>query len=808
LIVAVASALISCYPVVFFGKSFVSPNILGSAMLYQTPPFLPGYKSTALEFPKGSDTGAMLWQNLPYSFIQSRALLRDHELPLWNRYNAGGTPLLAQGLSMFGDPLHTIVVAAGGAAWAWDLKFILAKALFCLALGLLVFRSAAHLPSALILTASSAFLGFFSYRFDHPAFFSMCYAPWLLLSWLEISKATTSRGFAGWAGALLLASWAELNSGGVKEGYMLLLSLHGCGLLVFALTAQGLRLRKLIYLCALGIAFLLLSAPIWMPFIDTLKNSMTAYDNPPSWQIQPGLILGLFDEIFYRSLNAEGEVFNPSANFLVLLGCLSALACFQSLLRNRTFVAIALGAMPPLALIFGIVPSAVISKIPVLRNVSHIDNTFSCVLIIEAIVVAGFGLKCLFARGARRGWSRDYLVITLAFLGLLGLYLGFTHARQRSPDEFIPPGQLIVPNAFFYVYCASVIAAFFLLPVLVRLAFRRPRTLGLVIPLAAICFVALHWRFGMHLQTHVTQIDDAVVNPQVRVDLEAHSRAIDFIKDRPDPSRTVGVGNTFFAGYNGISGLESITGSDPLQNIYFRDLVVSARIPLVWIWRWVVEKQNLNEMLPILNILNVRYFLDDRNAADMHHPGFSKIADLDLKVYENTSAWPRAFYVDSAITYDSIDQFLGMTRNGGGGPFAAIERKDALASPVTLPTAGTLGNQQTMPARNYQFTNNTTTFSIDAPGAGIAVLAETYVPDDFIVRLNGARTYYFRVNQAFRGVWIPKAGTYRISYSYWPRRFTISLLMAAGGVLIIAAAAVTLLRSPRGAVGPSSPAVS
>src|ERR1019366_855507 len=107
-------------------------------------------------------------------FVQHRALAGG-ELPLWNRYNSCGSPLLGQGQSMFGDPLHLFVILADGASWAWDLKFLIAKWGFALALGLLVLAVTRHLPAALIVSAAAPFVGFFVYRINHPAFFSMCY---------------------------------------------------------------------------------------------------------------------------------------------------------------------------------------------------------------------------------------------------------------------------------------------------------------------------------------------------------------------------------------------------------------------------------------------------------------------------------------------------------------------------------------------------------------------------------------------------------------------------------------------------------
>src|ERR1700748_1648523 len=134
--VAIASVLISCYPIVFCGRSFVSANCV--PMLYSGLPSMPGDTETETENFKGSDAGAIMWHDVPNSVIQSRALFRDGELPLWNRYNSCGLTLLGQGQSMFGELFHFIPVLAGGEAWAWDLKFVLAKVLFCFGVGLAV----------------------------------------------------------------------------------------------------------------------------------------------------------------------------------------------------------------------------------------------------------------------------------------------------------------------------------------------------------------------------------------------------------------------------------------------------------------------------------------------------------------------------------------------------------------------------------------------------------------------------------------------------------------------------------------------
>jgi hypothetical protein len=780
LVVSILSVLVSCYPVVFFGRSFVSANNV--PLLYTGAPTVPGHFDRRSENFNSSDLGAMMWHDVPNSFIQSRALFRDGELPLWNRFNSCGVTLLGQGQSMFGDPLHMLVVAAAGEAWGWDLKFLLAKILFCFGLGLAVRATSRHLPAALLFAFSSAFIGFFSYRFNHPAFFSVCYAPWLLVCWLEITQATTTRESARWAAGLLLATWAELNSGTAKEASMLLLSLHGSGLLIFFLSPTPYRGRKFIDVCVIGAAFLLIAAPVWLTFLEALQKAYVPYKEAAlAFQIQPGLLIGFFDEIFYRAVNPASMVYNPSANFLVLLGTILALIYLRSLIRNPVFVGTGLGALASAALVFGVIPSALIEKVPMINHIWHIDNIFSCVLLIQLFVLAGFGVSSFLTRGTQRRWKLDFIFFALALLALVGSYLGLTGALQRIPNAFAPLERVDAQGPFFYLYSFSLIAALLALPWLARAIVRRSPFLVLAVPFALICLLGLHWRHGFQLNTGIAQIDDYVVNPAPRLDLSAPSTALHAIENETGVFRAVGFGSVLFPGYNGIPGVESIYGPDPLVSPYYHELLLAGGVKQEMSWRWIVDRSSLKANLPLYSLLNVRYFLDMPDSVRPTGPASDR-PRWDLDISKNDSAWPRAFFADKVRTYDRLEQFLEMLRQADSHPFAAVQNGDVTGLPDEAFASGEAKNA---PARDYRLTSNTTTFTIDAPAPGVAILTETYVAGDFRVRVNGTPASYFRVNHAFRGVALPAAGKYVISYSYWPQHFTLSLLMAAFGALLL-----------------------
>jgi len=73
-LVAAVAVVASAWPVVFLGRSYVSPNN-GTILLYDGFPTLPGYTSAQTADVSGSDIGAVMWQHVRFSIMQRRALL-------------------------------------------------------------------------------------------------------------------------------------------------------------------------------------------------------------------------------------------------------------------------------------------------------------------------------------------------------------------------------------------------------------------------------------------------------------------------------------------------------------------------------------------------------------------------------------------------------------------------------------------------------------------------------------------------------------------------------------------------------------
>jgi hypothetical protein len=154
-----------------------------------------------------------------------------------------------------------------------------------------------------------------------------------------------------------------------------------------------------------------------------------------------------------------------------------------------------------------------------------------------------------------------------------------------------------------------------------------------------------------------------------------------------------------------------------------------------------------------------------------------------LKVGRRPSAWPRAFFVDGVTTYDTVPDLLNKVSDVGR-PFAAVQTTDGEASSATRDL--TMPSGDVVPATRYRLTTNTTSFAVRAPSAGVAVLSETFLPDDFHATLNGASVPYFRVNQAFKAVKIPSRGDWIVKFEYRPVHWELSLGLAGIGLVLLA----------------------
>jgi hypothetical protein len=421
-------------------------------------------------------------------------------------------------------------------------------------------------------------------------------------------------------------------------------------------------------------------------------------------------------------------------------------------------------------------------KVPFLANVHNFNNVFSCVAIVHLGVLAGWGFSI--ARPYLKDGQalRCTLIVTVSWLLLFVPY--FLHE---------PPGWAYKPVwhgwSELTLYHGVVYIHIVLLPlaawVLLRTASRRLRRIPITrieigMMVVAVGFILV--RHGQHAP--FVEPNAFLMTPGTRPDLLRSSPAIEFLQGvtSEEPGRVIGTNGNLFPGFATVHDLEGINGPNALDNRQYREFSEAAGVATPGDWRYEMTTAELPKWRPVLDFLNVRYIA--AAPEELSNPsGYVKVGRFDLEVYRSEHSWPRAFFTNRLEYYDTTGQFVEMIRERASiAPFAAVQTSDSISPLNSLPRSEGVESASVVAARDYSLETNRTSFTIDAPGPGVVVLQEPWLAEDFEAAVDGYPAPYLRINHAFKGVIIPGAGTYRVEFTYWPRGFTLCLMLAAAGL--------------------------
>ena len=520
-------------------------------------------------------------------FVESRSLLEHGELPLWNRYSHAGETLIGQAISMLGDPLQWLVILGHGSAWAWDLKFLVAKFFFCCGLGLLALRLLDNRILSLIYSALAAYCGAFFFINSHPAFFVFSYAPWILLAaikWFDLGSGRQ----ATWGLIWLLANFACFNAGHVEVGVVLIGGLNLTAL-IYALTGCRDFLNVVRILGRVGLSTLLflgLTAPVWLSFLVSLPGSFTAHEKIHVAHLPITILAGVFDDLFYLLLQPNVAT-APGTSLLIFVGCGLSLLRWRQL-KSERFYWINTGAILWwIGCIFGRVSSSLIAAVPLLNRVGHVETDFSYLLVMHLTLQSAYGFKSLTGKVKLGDLVIELMCTAGIFAGLVVLYFsGNAH-------------QPVVPWNYFLCAAAGAIGA----PLLFVFLLRRQQQM-LLLGWAGILILGFipNFRFGLYNFGN----DDLLMLPGPRVALNSPSEAVNTIKaDRSEPFRMVNIPWGFMGNYSAVYELEDIRSCSPLSNEEFIDLI--RQFPGMELSSvWELEVVDPVQAQPLLNLLNVK----------------------------------------------------------------------------------------------------------------------------------------------------------------------------------------------------------
>jgi hypothetical protein len=769
-LVSLLAVVINCYPIIFCGRSYVSPVCVTGVLVYGLWPQVPGMEagSAPIVLQHGSDTEATMCWEVPVGFIESRSLLEQGELPLWNRYGHAGDTLIGQAISMLGDPLQLIVILGRGSAVAWDIKFLAAKFLFCVGFGLLILRLLENWTLSLIYSALAAYCGAFFFINNHPAFFVFAYAPWILLAaieWLDVRTGRSVRWLLVW----LLVNYGCFNAGHVEVGVVLIGGLN-LAAVAWALTCCRKVADAARVLGRMGVGtlcFLGLTAPVWISFLVSLEGSFTLHGEVKVVQLSPTALPGVFDDLLYILLrpNDFASAIAPGTSLLVLAGCSFSVWRWRQL-KGEPFFWVNTGAIGLWGgCVFGWVPSFLLATIPLLNRVGHIGADFSYLLVIHLTIQSAYGFKCVAKVENLRQVAGDVACVGGIFAGMILLYsFGYVH-RPIPWNYFLCAGMGALGAPLLFVFLKS----------------RQQQTLTLGwVGIIILGFIP-NFRFGLYHRGN----DALLMLPGPRVALNTPSQAIDKIKtDKSGPFRVVGLELSLMGDYSAVYELENIFSCAPLSNGEFIKLIRS--FPGMDLrGDWTVQVIDPDQAQPLLSLLNVKYLLASPDGSIHRKLDFHLAERSDFGVWENLQVWPRAFFANQVVSITSNEQFIAHLLKNGRQPFIALSR-EAIETHPGLQQLESTNRANISAATNYRLRANSTEFDIHAPSPGMVCLTEGQAKD-FTALVNNEPKKVLTVNRAFKGIYLDQPGDYHVQFIYRPRYWRLACVffwISAGAVIL------------------------
>ena len=293
----------------------------------------------------------MMWAILPYTMVQREALAHG-EFPLWNRYNTIGEPLWGQAQTFFLDPFHLASLAIPDPSVAMDLRFVVGRMVFAIGSGLAVAVVTGNGLAAVLVALLAPFVGHFTARFNHPAYFSIVYAPWILFAYARLGarhRPAIGRGRR----LLALATWLQLVGSTPKEGLIALVAAHAAGMLGL-LVAPGAwkdKLGRVDFALLGGITAMLARRAALVgvprhaqPLVDAVRHAERA-------------VRGVAHTVGYVLGGAAPGSFSPAASTLAVMAALCAFGYPARLLRSGVGLGALLACAGIGAVAYGMVPA-------------------------------------------------------------------------------------------------------------------------------------------------------------------------------------------------------------------------------------------------------------------------------------------------------------------------------------------------------------------------------------------------------------------------------------------------------------------
>jgi hypothetical protein len=667
---------------------------------------------------------------------------KNFNLPLWNPYNFAGTPLLANFQSGAFYPFNIIFFVLPFNT-SWSLLILLQPLLAGIFLYFYLDNLKLNKAASLLGAITFSFCGFSIAWMEWGTIVNTAlWLPLILLSIDKLStavnlKSQTSRAkIISWALILILALTSSFFAGHLQTFFYL--SLFAAFYFFVRWFQYGRRLKLLSAALISFLLFLVLILPQLLPTLKFISLSARSVDlvgwKQVGWFIPWQNLIQFISPDFFgnpATLNYYG-VWNYG-EFIGYIGIVPLILALYALTFKKDKNVLFFGAAFFLSLIFAL--PTIFAKLPFQLNIPFLSTAQPTRL----LFITDFSLSILAAFGLDYFINSEKKKLIFFILGLVGIlfaglwaFVSVFNGKIISVNDLAVAKQNLILPTVLYIFASIIFIA-------CAISFKKKLTTVLIGLLILITILDL-FRFGWKFEPFTNK---EYLFPSTSVTA--------FLQSQKGTFRVMSTDSKIFPpNFSIMYKLQTLDGYDPLYLQRYGELMAASNrskpdISAPFGFNRIITPQDPSSITT--DLLGVKYVL---SLEDIRNTKLKEVfTDGQVKVYENTLAMPRVFFVNSTLLVDSNQQAI----NALFDPHFKLSKRaivENVQDSSVFKSTWSLGEAQ---ITDYQ--DNKVTISINNIGAGFLVLTDSYYYN-WHAMIDGKETPIYLTDYNFRGIIIPK----------------------------------------------------
>lgn len=686
------------------------------------------------------------WKNLSIN------QMKDASLPLWNPYNFSGTPLLANFQSAVFYPLNFLFFLIPFNV-SWSILIFLQPVLAGIFLYYYLFNLKLKKSASFLGALSFSFSGFFIAWLEWgTVLHTALWLPLILLSIDKIFSLTNlkinSLKFLVWPFVFIFSLTSSFFAGHLQTFFYL--SLLSLAYFIVRFIQHGKNWKNLLTFLTLGGLFIVFTSIQWYPTLKFISLSARNLDlvgfREAGWFIPwQNLVQFIAPDFFGNpsTLNYYG-IWNY-AEFIGYIGILPLILAIFAIFFRRDKKTLFFGTVFFISLIFAL--PTLIAKIPFKFEIPFLSTAQPTRLIFLAdfalSILAAFGLDYFIKLKNKKLLLPVLILFSLIIAAFWVFVIGFNGNIISSENLMVAKQNLILPTILFIV--VSLVLLFLIVNKKEKIF--NVNVLNVSLLLLILITVFDLFRFGWKFTPFTN-----------KEYLYPSSQVTNFLQNQKGQFRIMSVDSRIMPpNFSIMYKLQTLDGYDPLYLQRFGELMAASGrgVPDIkppFGFKRIITPQD--PLSRISDMLGAKYILslEDRKDSKLN----LVFTDGVIKVYENSSALPRAFFVNNTLIANSKQEAINafFEVNYQFNSRAIVEE---VTEKKLFKDSWGMGSVEIT-----SYKENKVVLETKNDRDGFLVLTDSYYPS-WHATIDGKETKIYITNYNFRGVIVPK-GNHRIEF--------------------------------------------